>query len=55
MNSNWFHGYGDPPPQTVMVLGEHRDFVDPNFASWELTGWSSDEPLWHQEHVDYRL
>jgi hypothetical protein len=21
-----------------MVLGEHRDFVDPNFASWELAG-----------------
>jgi protein-S-isoprenylcysteine O-methyltransferase Ste14 len=36
MNSNWFRGYGDPPPQTVIVLGEHRDFVDQNFTSCEL-------------------
>jgi protein-S-isoprenylcysteine O-methyltransferase Ste14 len=38
MNSNWFRGYGDPPPETVIVLGEHRDFVDQNFASCELAG-----------------
>jgi hypothetical protein len=25
MNSNWERGYGDPPPQTVIVLGERRD------------------------------
>ena len=36
MNSSWFRGYGDPPPQTVIVLGEHRDFVDQNFSSCEL-------------------
>jgi protein-S-isoprenylcysteine O-methyltransferase Ste14 len=38
MNSNWFRGYGEPPPQTVMVVGEDRDFVDRNFASCELAG-----------------
>ncbi|HEY1467460.1 MAG TPA: glycosyltransferase family 39 protein [Candidatus Acidoferrum sp.] len=38
MNSNWFRGYGDPPPQTVIVVGEDRDFVDHNFASCELAG-----------------
>jgi len=38
MNSNWSHGYGDPPPQTVIVVGEHRDFVEQNFESCELAG-----------------
>ncbi|HKS81090.1 MAG TPA: glycosyltransferase family 39 protein [Candidatus Acidoferrales bacterium] len=38
MNSNWLRGYGDPPPQTVIVLGEHRDFLDRNFESCELAG-----------------
>jgi hypothetical protein len=38
MNSNWLRGYGDPPPQTVIVLGEHRDFVEQNFESCELVG-----------------
>src|SRR5208337_2832343 len=33
MNSNWLRGYGDPPPQTLIVLGEHRDFVERNFES----------------------
>lgn len=38
MNSNWMRGYGDPPPQTLIVLGEHRDFVEQNFESCELVG-----------------
>jgi len=38
MNSNWMRGYGDPSPQTVIVLGEHRDFVEQNFESCELAG-----------------
>jgi hypothetical protein len=38
MNSNWLRGYGDPPPQTLIVLGEHRDFVERNFESCELAG-----------------
>ncbi|HKM79892.1 MAG TPA: glycosyltransferase family 39 protein [Candidatus Acidoferrum sp.] len=38
MNSNWLRGYGDPPPQTLIVLGEHRDFVERNFESCELVG-----------------
>jgi Dolichyl-phosphate-mannose-protein mannosyltransferase len=39
MNSDWFRGYGDPPPQTVIVVGERRDFVDQNFVSCELAGY----------------
>ena len=38
MNSNWLRGYGDPPPQTVIVVGEHRDFVERAFESCELAG-----------------
>jgi hypothetical protein len=38
MNSNWLRGYGNPPPQTVIVVGMHRDFVEQNFESCELAG-----------------
>jgi hypothetical protein len=38
MNSNWYRGYGDPPPQTVITLGEHRDFLEQNFESCVLAG-----------------
>lgn len=38
MNSNWYRGYGDPPPQTVIVLGEKREFVDWAFASCTSAG-----------------
>jgi len=36
MNSNWQRGYGDPPPQTVIVVGEDRDFAHGTLspASW---------------------
>jgi hypothetical protein len=30
--------YGDAPPQTVIVVGDDRDFVDRNFTSCELAG-----------------
>ena len=36
MNSNWFRGYGDPPPQTVIVVGIYRDSLDQTFNSCEL-------------------
>ena len=38
MNSNWYRGYGDPPPQTVITLGLRRDVLDPNFKSCVLAG-----------------
>lgn len=38
MNSNWYRGYGNPPPQTVITLGEHRDFLEQNFDSCVLAG-----------------
>ncbi|HUI42381.1 MAG TPA: glycosyltransferase family 39 protein, partial [Terriglobia bacterium] len=37
-NSFWARGYGDPPPQTLIVLGLSREFLDRNFQSCELAG-----------------
>jgi len=38
MNTYWFRGYGDPPPETVIVVGMSRSFVDRSFASCEVAG-----------------
>ena len=38
INSFWQHGYGNPPPQTLIVVGMSRHFVDRNFAACELAG-----------------
>ena len=35
-NSFWAHGYGDPPPETVIVVGFSRAFVERNFSSCRL-------------------
>jgi hypothetical protein len=36
VNSFWYRGYGNPPPQTVIVLGLPQKFVEKKFASCEL-------------------
>ena len=36
VNSSWERGYGDPPPQTVIIVGFPRAFVEANFASCTL-------------------
>ena len=33
MNSNWLLGYGDPPPQKVIMVGMDPDFIERNFVS----------------------
>jgi hypothetical protein len=38
VNSFWQRGYGDPPPQTLIVIGLDRDFVDKKFQSCRLAG-----------------
>jgi hypothetical protein len=38
MNSYWARGYGNPPPETLIVVGLHRDVLDQSFASCELVG-----------------
>ena len=36
MNSNWYRGYGNPPPDVVITVGTRRDLLESNFASCEL-------------------
>lgn len=38
INSFWWRSYGDPPPQTLIVIGLSRRFLDRNFASCQLAG-----------------
>jgi hypothetical protein len=38
VNSVWYRGYGDPPPQTLIVMGLWRRFVEENFYSCRLAG-----------------
>ena len=38
INSFWQRGYGNPPPQTLIVVGLSRKFLEENFASCELAG-----------------
>jgi 4-amino-4-deoxy-L-arabinose transferase-like glycosyltransferase len=38
VNSFWDRGYGDPPPQTLIVLGYSRTFLEQHFESCELAG-----------------
>ena len=36
VNSSWERGYGDPPPQTLIIVGFPRAFVESNFDSCRL-------------------
>jgi 4-amino-4-deoxy-L-arabinose transferase-like glycosyltransferase len=38
VNSFWYRGYGDPPPQTVIIIGLSRKYMDENFESCRLAG-----------------
>jgi hypothetical protein len=38
INSFWQRGYGDPPPQTLIVVGISRGFLDHHFTGCELAG-----------------
>ncbi|MCI0393625.1 MAG: glycosyltransferase family 39 protein [Chloroflexi bacterium] len=38
INSYWLRGYGDPPPQTVIVLGFSRERAERFFTTCELAG-----------------
>ncbi len=38
VNSFWYYGYGDPPPQTVIILGLSRKYMDESFSSCRLAG-----------------
>lgn len=38
MNSHWYRGYGDPPPETVIVIGMKHDFAQRTFESCQIAG-----------------
>ena len=38
MNSHWLRGYGDPPPETVIVVGMTRNFAQSAFESCQIAG-----------------
>lgn len=38
VNSFWQRGYGDPPPETLIVVGFSREFCEANFQSTEVAG-----------------
>jgi hypothetical protein len=39
INSYWARGYGNPPPQTLIVVGFSRSFLDRNFAEVRVAGY----------------
>jgi hypothetical protein len=40
VNSFWARGYGDPPPETLIVFGLSREFLEGHFASCEVVARS---------------
>lgn len=38
VNSYWLRGYGDPPPETLIVIGFSRAFAQRNFEFCDLAG-----------------
>lgn len=56
VNSFWQRGYGDPPPQTLIILGESANFVNQRFEScrvaaqvWNRYGVENEETRDHPE------
>ena len=56
INSFWARGYGDPPPQTLIVIGSSRRFLERNFAScqsaahtWNKFGVKNEETEGHPD------
>jgi 4-amino-4-deoxy-L-arabinose transferase-like glycosyltransferase len=43
INSFWYRGYGDPPPQTVIVVGLRRSRMEEVFGSCRLAGHTSNQ------------
>jgi hypothetical protein len=37
-NVAWYRGYGDPPPQTLIVVGLSREYAEQNFESCRVAG-----------------
>ena len=43
VNSSWERGYPDPPPETLIIVGFYKEWVDDRFASCRLAAqvWNS--------------
>ena len=54
-NSFWWRGYGNPPPEVVIVVGFDREFVDYYFRSGELVAHTSNrEGVMNEETKEHR-
>jgi hypothetical protein len=54
INSFWQRGYGDPPPQVLIVVGLSHRFLEENFNSCELAGHTSNPyGVPNEETVDH--
>ena len=54
VNSFWYRGYGDPAPQTLVVIGLSRKFVDGHFESCRLAGHTWNQyGIKNEETVDH--
>jgi hypothetical protein len=55
INSYWLLGYGDPPPQTLIVLGLSREALEKNFESCEAAGQIANRyGVMNEETTDHR-
>src|SRR5271166_86214 len=54
VNSFWYRGYGDPPPQTVIVIGLSRKYMEETFGPCRLGGHTWNQyGIKNEETVDH--
>ena len=53
VNSYWLRGYGNPPPETLIVLGFDREAVDKFFKSCKLVGHVTNQYGVENEETTY--
>jgi hypothetical protein len=60
INSFWQRGFGDPAPQTLIVMGQTRESVDKNFTAcrlaghiWNQYGVKNDETVWNPRKLGH--
>jgi hypothetical protein len=54
-NSFWARGYGEPPPETLIVIGFSREFGERHFESCELVGHITNKhSVPNEETTDHR-
>lgn len=43
VNSYWLRGFPNPPPETLIIIGYERKFIEPYFENCELAGQNIDK------------